>query len=241
MATNPNRPILSFYGAKWRMARHYPKPEGIVIEPFAGSAGYSVWWGVEQALLIERDPVIAGIWSYLFRASREEILSLPLLQEGEKISDLSIIQEAKWLIGFWCNGGTSSPRNVLSQWGKLHLQQNQANVWGIKKREQIACQVDKMRGWHITQGSYEIASRVLSKATWFIDPPYQNAAGSHYRYSDIDFEALSRFAKTRAGLTIVCENEGATWLPFKTLGSFRGAAGKYRSGRTKEVVWVQEQ
>jgi hypothetical protein len=37
------RPFFSFFGSKWRVAPHYPAPErDLIIEPFAGSAGYSL-------------------------------------------------------------------------------------------------------------------------------------------------------------------------------------------------------
>lgn len=234
-----SRPILNFYGAKWRMARHFPRPEGIVVEPFAGSAGYSVWWGVEQVLLIERDPKIAAVWDYLLHSTREEIMALPLLHEGEKISDLHITQEAKWFLGFWCNAGASSPCNTLSKWSLIHLRQNHSGIWCARKREQVANQLDRMKDWHIVCGSYEVASAITHRATWFIDPPYQGA-GKHYQFSVIDYEALAEFARTRVGLTIVCENEGASWLPFKPFGNFAGTPGQYRTGRTKEVVWVNQ-
>jgi hypothetical protein len=35
--TSRLRPFFSFYGGKWRIARHYPTPKyDIIIEPFAG-------------------------------------------------------------------------------------------------------------------------------------------------------------------------------------------------------------
>src|SRR5688500_5758691 len=44
------RPFLSFYGAKWRSAPWYgPPTHDVVVEPFAGSAGYSAYYGVRRA------------------------------------------------------------------------------------------------------------------------------------------------------------------------------------------------
>jgi hypothetical protein len=37
------RPLFGLYGAKWRLAGRLPSPEhDDVVEPFAGSAGYSL-------------------------------------------------------------------------------------------------------------------------------------------------------------------------------------------------------
>ena len=37
------KPFFSYFGGKWRTAKHYPGPSrDLIIEPFAGSAGYSV-------------------------------------------------------------------------------------------------------------------------------------------------------------------------------------------------------
>jgi hypothetical protein len=38
------RPFFSYYGAKWGLGRHYSAPaHWTVVEPFAGSAGYSLF------------------------------------------------------------------------------------------------------------------------------------------------------------------------------------------------------
>lgn len=72
------KPFFSFYGGKWRAAPRYPAPEhSTIIEPFAGSAGYSVRHHEQNVILYEIDPVIAGVWDYLIHAKESEIMSLP--------------------------------------------------------------------------------------------------------------------------------------------------------------------
>jgi hypothetical protein len=83
------KPIFPFYGSKWRDAKRYPPPtHGIVIEPFAGSAGYSLWHAPRKVLLIDADPIIVGVWEYLIGASEAEILALPDLELGQSTDDL---------------------------------------------------------------------------------------------------------------------------------------------------------
>jgi site-specific DNA-adenine methylase len=79
------RPLFPFYGSKWRDARRYPAPgESIVIEPFAGSAGYSLWYEPHRVWLYDVDPIVVGVWSYLIAATPRELLALPDLEPGQR-------------------------------------------------------------------------------------------------------------------------------------------------------------
>jgi site-specific DNA-adenine methylase len=76
--SKPLRPFFSYYGSKWSLGRHYPAPShGTIVEPFAGSAGYALFHSDRRVLLVDSDPVVAGLWQYLIRASAAEIRSLP--------------------------------------------------------------------------------------------------------------------------------------------------------------------
>jgi site-specific DNA-adenine methylase len=44
------RPFFRYFGTKWRLAQKQPKARGTVREPFAGSAGYSVYPQVARHL-----------------------------------------------------------------------------------------------------------------------------------------------------------------------------------------------
>jgi site-specific DNA-adenine methylase len=112
------RPFFSYYGSKWRDSpRLYPKPlYKTIIEPFAGSAGYSLRYPEHDVLLVDADPVIAGVWKYLIAADESEILGLPDVKEGQRVSDLDIPEQAKWLIGFWLNHGSAAPAQQPSAW-----------------------------------------------------------------------------------------------------------------------------
>ena len=71
------------------------------------------------------------------------------------------------------------------------------------------------------------------EATWFIDPPYQAVKRGYH--SNIDYDALAKWCRSRKGLVIVCEQAGATWLPFKPLVSIKGTNNKVST----EAVWIQ--
>jgi len=225
------RPFFPFYGSKWNIARYYPPPEhDWIIEPFAGSAGYATFYGGPRVHLIDADPIIAGVWSYLIRVSAKEILGLPDLSAvGASVEDTPMCQEAQWLIGFWLNRGSASPKKTRTAYSTRtdHAQL----VWGPRAKQRIAEQLPAIRQWKVTCGSFEMAPSVT--ATWYIDPPYGDK-GKYYRYPFHDFERLGPWCTTREGLVIVCEHPQATWLSFQPLGHF-----KTSHGRAAEGVFLQ--
>lgn len=227
------RPFFKLYGGKWRsVPRLYPHPQhDIIIEPFAGAAGYAVRYHDRRVTLADVDPVITGIWKYLIRVSSAEILSLPDLGPYDTVDDLKVCQEAKWLIGFWLNSATSSPRKSPSAWMRSGIRPG--CFWGTRVRQTIASQVDGIRHWTILEGGYETLPNV--SATWFIDPPYQHA-GRHYTFGStlLDYVHLGAWCRARNGQIIVCESAGAAWLPFTPLASIKTA----RRRRSQEAIWI---
>lgn len=236
------RPFFCYFGGKWRVARKYPAPQHAeIVEPFAGAAGYSTRYPDRQVTLYDKDPTIIGLWQYLIRVPAAEIRALPDIALDATVDDLGLAcEEQKWLIGFWLNSGTSAPCKRPSYWMRKTATEKWETGggmlgWGPKVRERIAHQVEQIRHWRAVLASYEqIPNR---PASWFIDPPYVGA-GTHYRCSSrsIDFTALGSWCADRQGQVCVCENEGATWLPFESFADIKGAGGKRRSGRSLEVV-----
>lgn len=233
-------PFISYFGSKWRLAPRYPRPRhGVIVEPFAGGAGYSTRHHHHRVILVEKNPVVAGVWRYLIRASAGEILRLPLVEPGEKVSDKGLAPEPRALVGFWVNQGTTGPCNQLSQWGE----KKRDTFWGRAVRARIATQVDKIRHWQIIEGDYTLAPDI--EADWFIDPPYE-MMGKHYKEGAdaIDFAKLGAWCRTRRGQVMVCENEGATWLPFRPFHMARSA--RPRVGETNdnavsaEAIWTND-
>jgi hypothetical protein len=228
-------PFFGYYGGKWRSApKHYPRPEyAALVEPFAGSAGYSLRYSDRKVILCEIDPILAGVWSYLIRVKPREILAIPDVGPGSSVDDLRICQEARWLVGFWLNRGAPSPRKTPSRWMREGIRPG--SFWGQRVRDTIARQVDAIRHWKVFNCSYTDCPTSRT-ATWFVDPPYVEA-GKHYRFGSerIDYPELASWCRSRSGQVIVCENEGADWLPFWELGDVKTTRAKRRS---REVVWV---
>jgi hypothetical protein len=226
-------PFFCFYGGKWRAAPHYPTPKYTrLVEPFAGAAGYATRHYTQEVVLVERDPVIAALWRYLIGVTSDEVRRIPLLGVGQTVADLSVCDEARSLVGFWVNKGTATPGKSQSSWMRQGIRPK--SFWGQEIRERIALQVEGIRHWRVTEGSYAEAPDY--HATWFVDPPYQGA-GRWYRFHEIDFAALSKWVRAREGLVIACENEGATWLPFVPFKKIKANESKHRHKVSAEAVW----
>lgn len=201
---------------------------------FAGSAAYSLYWGVQKAVLIDANEKICELWDYLIHVKATEIENLPI--KFNHIDDLKIPAGAKHLLGFWIAKGTASPRKSPSAWQREYGPVSTCcKVWGNAAKQRVMCQLDGIRYWKIIQGSYKEAPDI--KATWFVDPPYA-VAGKNYPNSNVDYVDLALWLKTRKGKAIICENKGAAWLDFKEFHTVAGTKGKYRSGISEEVVAV---
>lgn len=238
------RPFFSFFGGKWRAARRYPPPKYLrIVEPFAGSAGYSLRYPDREVVLVERDPIIAELWRFLTRVTPEEVRRIPLV---EAVDDLPgwVPEGARSLVGFWLNQASTRPGNVLSAGmrrlasGHYGIKRNCAG-WTETVRERVASQVPTIRHWTILEGEYHQTLNL--QATWFVDPPYigGRSMGRNYVHgcSGIDYVRLATWCRERWGQVIACEAEGATWLPFEPLGTMKAGP---RSSGSPEVVWVHE-
>jgi hypothetical protein len=229
------KPFWAYYGGKWRAAPHYPAPRhNVIVEPFAGAAGYSVRHAAKQVKLYDADPVIVGLWSWLIRATPSDVLALPV--DVGNIDDLpsSVPQEARWLIGFWLNKGASVPCKRPSAW--MRSGTHKASFWGVEIRDRIARQVDSIKHWTIEQRSYHEVP--LIDATWFVDPPYIGKAGALYKHHDIDYARLGAWCRTLRGQVMVCENEGADWLPFSPFRTIKASPAKHGGKKSAEVLWT---
>lgn len=217
--------MFSYYGSKSKIVHLYPRPKfDKIIEPFAGSARYSLKYFDRDVLLVDKYEVIVRIWKWLQQASSKDILSLPVLKQGETIdrNDFDCIEQA-WLMGFIVNQGVSSPRLTVS-----------SMATEIKMKRQIkfiAANLFKIKHWNIELGTYEDIPN--EQATWFIDPPYQ-FGGEYYWTGNkhIDYSSLAPWCQSREGQIIICENTKANWMPFYPMQELHGSIHT-----TVEAIW----
>lgn len=232
--TSTLKPFWHYYGGKWRAAPRYPQPLlRTIVEPFAGAAGYSMRYPDHNVILVEKYHVIAEMWRFLISAREREILDIPIV---DSVDDLppGLSEGARYLVGFHMNSATTQPCRNTSK-GIRWLRSSKHSVdagWTEGRRARVAAQVQYIRHWLLIEGDYTQAPDVL--ATWFVDPPYNNGPGSRYVEHVLDYSALGAWCQARAGQRIVCENEGATWLPFREFATLQ--AGVNGTG-SREVIW----
>lgn len=218
-----------YYGSKYMRGKYYPRPRHrLIIEPFAGSAGYATRYRHHDVRLYDLDETVIGTWRYLIRVRASELRSLPT--DVDHLDDHPhLTQEQRWLIGWWLHKGTTAPRRKPSAW--MVAGKSEGSYWGRAVRDRLAEQVESIRHWKAEVRSYDQIPD--GPATWFIDPPYQSKVGDYYTHRFKDHYRLGEWCRSRSGQVIVCEHRGANWLPFRPLGP-TGPRNR------KEMVWVGE-
>jgi len=230
---------FAYYGAKHRLAPHYPPPRyNTIIEPFAGSAAYSIRWATDstKVILYEADEQVVELWHRV-----QNITPKQLDEITEHIAN--DIHTTDPLVA--ALGGGSGLHATLSGLTRKITPRMREGWPNIRRR--IERSTNRIKNWEINHGSYEQAPNI--EATWFIDPPYQlliinptrtlqDQSGNAYRYgqSTINYAQLAAWCKTRQGQTIVCEQQPAAWLPFKPFKPQRNAQTIERT----EVIWTNE-
>jgi hypothetical protein len=235
---------FSFYGGKSRIAHLYPVPKhDLIIEPFCGGASYSLLHGEGRSVWInDADPKVYGMWTFLRDQLPDWLERIPpSVSVGVRASELvpgapeglvSILQAE-------ANQGTQGARGVHDQVTSMG-----AKCWPRLQRK-LQWAHEKVQGWKITNLPFaavadETSNQPNPTATWFIDPPYNNAAGARYRQQVDDYAELRDFCLSRTGQVIVCEGEGAAWLPFQPLVERRGVRSRYQTSTAREFIWTAE-
>ena len=220
--------MFSYYGSKSKIVQLYPKPKNdLIIEPFAGSARYSLKYFEKDILLVDKYEKIVSIWKWLQNCSIDDIKSLPNIKLGQTINrEMFDCDEQFWLMGFLVQNGVNSPRLTMSKFA--------SDTNFETKKKNIYNNLFKIKHWNIKCDCYKNIENV--NATWFIDPPYQYG-GEYYVKSNknIDFKYLSTWCKSRNGQIIVCENTKANWMEFKPMIQITGTIHK-----TVEAIWTNE-
>lgn len=235
--------FFPYYGSKYNAVKKYQEPvHDTIIEPFAGSACYAVRHHdkVRKVILYDINPVVAGVWRYLIKATPKDIMDLPYkLEDVMNLNKLNISEEEKNLIGFWLVRGSSTPNMIPSKWMMTYVggeeKKYTGSFWGEEVRKRIADQVPLIKEWEIYEESYKGCDNI--EATYFVDPPYSTPPGKSYKcpLKPEDFKELGEWCESRKGQVIVCEQETANWLDFQVLGKLQSLNKRY--DKSSEVVW----
>lgn len=229
--------MFYYYGAKNTLARYYQSPMyDTIIEPFAGSAAYSCYHlmkdGDLKCILYDKDDDVAHTWDFLLNCSENDIINYKTPNIGEYAYEFLI--------------KTCTVSNATSKCIKMKYTERLDRVFQIQKRRLLKFRNIRHRIKFI-HDDYNSCDNL--HATWFIDPPYQiinkesssifqngNGYSKTCNSDNINFVALAEFCLERNGQTIVCEKEGADWLPFQFLKTNKTSLNKIYN----EMVWVNE-
>lgn len=212
--------MFSYYGSKSKVVHLYPKPKyKTIIEPFCGSARYSLRYFENDIILMDKYDVVIKIWKFLQQASVKDILSLPEPEIKQSIDNYNLSEGEKLLLGFIVWRGAASPQKIVQETATIH----ETKIF-------ISKQLYKIRHWNIVYGDYLSLGNL--DAVWFVDPPYQKG-GHKYNQNVVDYDLLGKWCKERRGQVIACDTANATWLPFYPL---RKTNGNYSKG-IEEGIW----
>lgn len=220
------------------IVNQYPKPlHNTIVEPFAGGAAYSLRWYQHKIILYELNQKTYDMWKFILSADAPYyIKQIPILKKGDLISENIIINDMPQglinILKATCNLGTAGISKNYNTVTKLS-----AENWVHNTTKKLMFWWPKIRHWKIINKSYTYIPNV--KATFFIDPPYDNKAGQLYSCSDINYNKLAKWCLNQRGQIIVCENYGAKWLPFIKMRKTISINSKYKKIKSVEAIYTK--
>lgn len=231
---------FSYYGAKHGLASKYPRPRfPLIIEPFAGAAGYSCYYATtdHDVWLNDLDQLVLATWRRIQTITLDELNKIEQqVREQTRTTDVLV-----------ASAGGSSAWPGIAAGADRAITPRMREMWS-STRKRIERVAPVAAGWKLTGDDYRDLPDV--EATWLIDPPYkplleytswQQGAGNAYLHgsSGIDYEELGEWCRSRRGQVIVCEQSPAAWLPFTPFAA-QGNGATNGATRT-EVVWYSDQ
>ena len=208
--------MFNYFGSKYTLAKTYQPPKhDVIVEPFAGSAQYAMYWMIERSditcVLYDTDPRVLASWTRILEATPEEIVAWSM-KLGDPVVDY--IDLANY-------GGGNKIANA-----RIVKKFNTSKYRWARTRAATDGRVT------IIEGDYTEAPDI--EATWFIDSPYQHQGHNYEVGSDgINSRDLAAWCQTRKGQTIVCEASPGDWLPFTPHRTHSGLRGEQNT----ELVW----
>lgn len=235
-------PLFKWFGSKWQSAKRYPKPlHSIIIEPFAGGAGYSLNYTSSRVIIFEEDPNVANLWKWLIDSATEtEIKDIPVnLPVGLDIRSLGLNQGQELLLKHWQRTNNVGNCWTISPWG------NKPGQWTENTRARVSEEIGAIKHWEFMP----IAQFIHLPATWFIDPPYIYNYRYWNRLPSFNYKMLKQLVMkiSNESLVIVCEacrkSDGLIpdYLPFKL--SHRSVTSRRKetqSHHSNEVIYIKE-
>jgi hypothetical protein len=139
---------------------------------------------------------------------------------------------------------TAAASNAIARSSRMTVTTRMPEKVRAMLRRVVAELPEAKRKVEVVLGDYREAPDI--EATWFVDAPYQRTRegwwsqgmgyGPGCTSADLDHGELAAWCRSRRGQVIVCEQAGASWLPFRPLSGSRCSNGR----RRMEVVWTDD-
>lgn len=233
-------PFFRWFGSKWNASKHYPPPtHRLIIEPFAGSACYSLRHYEHDCIIAEANEHLYKLWQWLINdATEDAIRSIPLnIPEGTDIRSLGLSEGQSLLLKSWQRTNNVGNCWTISPWG------NKPGQWTATSRSRVAEQHTLIKHWKVQQDGLILLSTPSPAATWFIDPPYEYNYNYRLPFAK-DYKEFGQLVIEQKGQIIACEARctktgiAPTYLPFEpfrdTVTSRRKA---HQSHHSKELLF----
>jgi site-specific DNA-adenine methylase len=228
--------MWGYTGSKWAASVKYPEPlYETIIEPLAGSAGYSLRYADHKVILCEINPDVVTIWRMIQKNKNLERRLPAEIAPGTVVEEMRGIDEEVRLFLHY---------KTCAAHAGYHLKftDRGAARWPLDRRRVLAM-AHLIKHWDVRCESFDRLEPPRGPCTWFVDPPYQQviAAGrGDYKFKHVNYGVLANHVRNVwRGQVIVCEQEGANWLPFRPL--YNLSAQHYAGCKlTTEVMYYND-
>ncbi len=230
-------PLFKWFGSKWLSSRLLPEPQhNLIVEPYAGSAGYSLRHFTNRVIVWDDDCNLQTLWRFLVKASHFEILDIPIdIPEGTDIRSLGLSTGQAMLLKHWQRTNNVGNTWTTSPWGHLPGQ------WTRNTRARIAAEVSAISHWEVKPIPW-----TLIDCTYFIDPPYEYNYRYAFKREGFSHSELAKrvMAIEYPAQIIVCEaicpktRRTPSYLPFEFFGDrITSRRKKSENHHSKELIY----
>ena len=192
--------VFKYSGSKTRLLKHLPPPKNAstIVEPFAGSAAYSIHYRPDRLLLCEKNTSVRALWEWLrAEATTDDLHDLERLpwEDRSDVRDLKLPVAPETLLRLTASGvmvGQLSSFILLRQ-NTVNFDKLKAALPWIKKA--VGPVGADFRDYQNEPGFH------------FVDPPYLKTSGNYVDKKapkgdcgSIDLDAVMDYCRNVRGL-----------------------------------------
>jgi len=236
-------PFFKYFGSKWRVSIVTPEPQhNTIVEPFAGSACYSLRHYKKDVILYETHQPVVELWRWLiYSATKQDILDIPLTKDVPAFTPIDTLPLSKGqqlLLQYnqRTNNNTSRTTADISHFIN--------GGWTAGKRAMVAQYINAIKHWQIFQLDGMTAFH-HKNATYEVDPPYSLYGHKYYKQMQrLDYDMLAKHCLSMRSQVIVHESTAKdgtlpAYLPFQSFNK-QFHRNDRMTNPVKELIWTNK-